>query len=60
MAIRCEIYCYKADSFDKIYCILLVLRLLCIKMLHKKTCIDNHIIVYFVHNDRVIGVHLLS
>ncbi len=36
MAIHCEIYRYKANSFDKIFCSVLVLSLLCRKKAFKK------------------------
>jgi len=58
MAIRCEIYRYKVNSFNKIFCSVLVLSILCFRKPQKKTCIDNRAIVYFVHNDSVTAKNL--
>jgi len=58
MAIRCEIYRYKVNSFNKIFCSVLVLSVLCFRKTLKKTCIDNKVIVYFIHNDFVIATNL--
>ncbi len=58
MAIRCEIYRYKVNSFNKIFCSVLVLSLLYLRKAPKKTCTANKVIVYFIHNDFVIATNL--
>ncbi|MDF2519190.1 MAG: hypothetical protein K0R59_4486 [Sphingobacterium sp.] len=58
MAIHCEIYRYKANSFDKIFCSVLVLSLLWPEKGLKKTCMDSKVIVYKIHNDLAIATNL--